>query len=261
MKLGMIGFPDEQSFRLAGDKGLGFLEFCVNSEEDLLTFYEQVDELEEWKDIYGIAVQSIGRWGTNKLHSDGEIIEEELDHSFRLIDAAHRLGCEHFVCGVNYVENISYFDNCKAAIRFLAKLIHYAREKKVKISTYNCRWNNFIVDDGSWKIIHGHLDMLGIKYDPSHARYAGGNYLKEMRDWGGRFNHVHIKGSVIIDGKRFDDPPAGLDQTDWASFLAILYAKKYAGGLSIEPHSANWQGELGEQGLDYTIDYMKKHMV
>ena len=110
----------------------------------------------------------------------------------------------------------------------------------------------------AWTVIHGFLPELGIKFDPSHSRYAGGDYLREMRDWGERFYHVHIKGSVIINGERFDDPPAGLDQTDWQSFMAILYAKGYSGGLSIEPHSHNWEGELGEKGLDYTVNFMRK---
>jgi sugar phosphate isomerase/epimerase len=63
---------------------------------------------------------------------------------------------------------------------------------------------------------------------------------------------------LIIDGKRFDDPPAGLDQTDWGAFFSILYAKNYQGGLSIEPHSQVWKGELGEKGVNFTVNYMKK---
>lgn len=75
-------------------------------------------------------------------------------------------------------------------------------------------------------MIHGHLKDLWIKYDPSHSRYAkGADYLSEMKKWGDRFAHVHIKGSMLIDGERFDDPPAGMDQTDWGAFMAVLYAK------------------------------------
>lgn len=149
-------------------------------------------------------------------------------------------------------------ENCKSAVSFFSKLIEYASPKGVKISAYNCHWNNFIDNAEGWIPVLGELPGLGIKYDPSHSRYAGRDYLKEMRDWGERFNHVHIKGSLIIDGKRFDDPPAGLDQTDWGSFMAVLYAKNYKGGLSIEPHSKTWRNELGEKGVQYTIDYMKK---
>ncbi|MDQ0341405.1 hypothetical protein ACFFF5_05115 [Lederbergia wuyishanensis] len=39
--------------------------------------------------------------------------------------------------------------------------------------------------------------------------------------------------------------------------MAILYAKGYDGVLSIEPHSHNWEGELGERGIDYTVEFMK----
>ena len=42
---------------------------------------------------------------------------------------------------------------------------------------------------------------------------------------------------------------------------AEKYAAKYAGHLSIEPHSATWQGDLGERGLDLTIRYMRSLIV
>ena len=41
----------------------------------------------------------------------------------------------------------------------------------------------------------------------------------------------------------------------------IGYAKGYEGGLSIEPHSANWHGELGERGIDYTVRYFRELML
>jgi len=261
MKLGLIGSPVEESFIKAKDKGLSFLEFCININDDIDQFLENIPLISKWSKTYDIGIQSIGRWGTDKIDANGEIIEKELQKSFQLIDAASFLGCENFVCGCNFVKELSYYENCRIAIEFLSKLIEYGNEKGVKISTYNCRWNNFICDDMAWTVIHGYLTDLGIKYDPSHSRYASCDYLKEIRDWGNRFNHVHIKGSLIVNGKRFDDPPAGLDQTDWHSFMAILYAVQYKSGLSIEPHSHNWEGELGEKGLDFTIDYIKKLLV
>src|SRR5690625_4230288 len=243
MKLGIIGEPTEMSFKKAQEKGLEFLEFCINVGSDIDQFLNDVKNISEWIKTYGVGVQSIGRWGTDRIDSEGNLIEEELNYSYQLIDAASELGCEHFVCGCNYVEELSYYENTKAAIEYFSKLIDYGKEKGVKISTYNCDWNNFVDNDVAWTMIHGYLKDLGIKFDPSHSRYGGRDYLKEMKDWGERFYHVHIKGSVIIDGKRFDDPPAGLDQTDWGTFMAVLYAKGYKGGLSIEPHSPVWRDE------------------
>jgi hypothetical protein len=61
----------------------------------------------------------------------------------------------------------------------------------------------------------------------------------------------------IVGGKRTDDPPAGLDQINWPALIALLYVKRYNGGLSIEPHSGVWQDGLGAWGVDYTINYFK----
>lgn len=257
MELGIIGAPKEESFRYASEKGLSFLEFCLNIGYNLDEFFGNLEEIKRWINKYNVKVASIGRWGTDRIDKAGNIIEEELQISYKLIDAASELGCKNFVCGCNYIEELSYYENCTAAINYFSRLIEYGKEKGVKISTYNCRWNNFVVDPMAWTVVHGYLKDLGIKFDPSHSIYAGGDYLKEMRDWGHRFYHVHIKGSLLIDGNRYDDPPAGLDGTNWGAFMAILYAVKYEGGLSIEPHSRNWHGELGEKGVDYTISYIR----
>ena len=134
-------------------------------------------------------------------------------------------------------------------------------KKNIKIATYNCRWNNFVCNAEAYKIIHGYLKDLYIKYDTSHCINAGGDYLQETRDWGKRFIHVHLKGAVKIEGKVYDNPPAGMDQTDWTSFMGILYGLGYDGGLSIEPESAYWHGELSDRGVDYTIRYFRNMMI
>lgn len=257
MKLGIIANPETDSFHQAKAQGLEFLEFCINVGSDVEAFAAKTPALKQASEETGVTVGSIGRWGSDRIGVRG-IEEEELRLSFRLIDVAAQLGCPNFVCGVNYVEELSYFRNAELAIEYFGRLIEYGKPKGVAISAYNCHWNNFVDNDMAWTVVHGHLPELGIKYDPSHSRYAGRDYLKEARDWGGRFRHVHLKGSVLIDGERFDDPPAGLDQTDWGTFMAILYGKGYQGGLSIEPHSHVWQGELGDKGVQFTIDYMRK---
>jgi sugar phosphate isomerase/epimerase len=258
MKLGIIAAPEVASFKMASELELEFLEFCFHIDPSPIdNFIEVVSLLKAQSEISGVTVESIGRWGNDHVSADG-ILQESLMRSYQLIDAAAFLNCRNYVCGCNYVDELSYFDNCKLSIEYFGQLVEYGKEKGVDISAYNCPWNNFIDQPDTWKIIHGHIKDLGIKYDPSHARYAGRDYLKEMKDWGIRFNHIHLKGSLMIDGDRVDDPPAGLDQTDWSAFMAVLYAKKYQGGLSIEPHSSIWQGNLGEQGIRYTRDYFRQ---
>ncbi|MDT8860203.1 sugar phosphate isomerase/epimerase [Alkalihalobacillus sp. MEB130] len=261
MNLGIIAKPTEESFQCARDKGLHFLEFCINDGHDVEGFYNDRYQLKKWVEQYDIQVGSIGRWKSLRIDQKGQIIESELEKCFKLIDAASDLKCSNFVCGVNYVPELSYYENCTAAIGFLSRLVEYAKSKNVTVSTYNCRKGNFVNTPETWKVVHGHVTELGIKYDPSHCRYDGGDYLKETMEWGDRFQHVHLKGSLLVDGKRVDDPPAGLDQTDWKTFLSLLRVKGYHQGLSIEPHSPIWTGELGEKGVDYTISYMKNLLV
>ncbi|MDL0435873.1 sugar phosphate isomerase/epimerase [Niallia sp. SS-2023] len=258
MKLGIIAKPTRESFKDANQSQLDFIELCLNEGQDVAEFHKNRNQLVKWKKQYGIEVASIGRWKSIRLDKQGHVIQAELEKCFQLIDVASELECGNFVSGCNYVDELSYYDNCSSAIAFFSALIDYAKPKGVRISSYNCRKVNFVHNPEVWKIIHGHLKDLGIKFDPSHSRYFGGDYLQETLDWGDRFNHIHLKGSLIVNGTRVDDPPAGLDQTDWKSFISLLRAKGYTGGLSIEPHSPIWTGELGKSGVNYTIEFMKK---
>ena len=157
---------------------------------------------------------------------------------------------------------MSYYENCGLAIRYFEELLALGKETGVKIAVYNCRWNNFVCCDPAWTLILGHLPELGIKYDASHCINESENdYLEEIKKWGSRFYHVHIKGTLRIGGDHVDDPPAGLDMINWNALMGMLYAVGYDGNLSIEPHSGVWEGELGEKGIDYTIRYIKERML
>lgn len=260
MQLGIIGWINEESFSKAKARGLDFIELDVNNRAE--EFLAHVEDIKKYTSDYGMPIAAIGRWGENKLGLSGEILEDELALECRLIDAAAELGCPVYMTGCNRVEGISYYENITGAIHYFEKLLAHGKEKGVKIATYNCRWNNFVHSGMAWKLIHGHLPELGIKYDPSHCIYDGsGDYLGEVKEWGHRFYHVHIKGSLKVNGERVDDPPAGLDQTNWGAFMGMLYQKGYTGGLSIEPHSPTWSGELGEKGIDFTVSYMKQLIV
>lgn len=258
MRLGIIGWINKEEFKRAKERKLEFIEICVNERHE--AFLAGIEELKGYSQAYEMPIGSVGRWGEDKITAKG-IKEEELEIDYRLIEATKALDCDIYITGCNYVENLSYYENYTLAISYFEKLIEHGKKHGVKIATYNCRWNNFIHSDPAWTIIHGHLKDLWIKYDTSHCIYDGGDYLSEAKKWGERFAHVHIKGALIIDGKRFDDPPAGLDQTDWGSFMAVLYAKGYDGNLSIEPHSSNWHGELGQKGIDFTIKYIRNIML
>lgn len=261
MKLGIINGWSEDSFAYVAQKGLHAVEFCCNHNYDSMEVAGHVDEIRARMAKYDVIVGSIGRWGQRRIDENGNIIESALQHDKNLIDAASALGCPVFNTGCNAVEGKTFEENCKIAIDYFGKLLDYAKGKNVKIAVYNCSWENFVVNDPAWEIVLGALPELGLKYDTSHCLGRGGDYIKEMFKWGERIYHFHLKGSMYIDGRHYDDPPAGLDQVNWGEVMNLLYTKGYNGMISIEPHSGKWMGVRGQWGVDFTIKFITPYIM
>ncbi len=257
MKLGIITAPTPAGLRRVAELGLEAAEFDLNVGADLAAVWQDRAALRQAAAETGVAVGAIGRWGPDRV-SEAGVIEEELQREQQLLALCGELSCPVYITGCNRVEGLSLYDNATLAIDYLSRLITAARPLGVKVCTYNCHWNTFLDCDPGWSIVHGHLKELGIKFDPSHSLAGGRDYLAEMRQWGHRFAHIHLKGSLYCGGEHVDDPPAGLDGTDWSAFMAMLYYLHYDGMLAIEPHSPTWQGNLGEAGLQYTIETFRK---
>ena len=71
---------------------------------------------------------AVGRWGSDRIDENG-IRQEELELEYRLIDATAYLGCDVYITGCNYVESLSYYENCTHAIAYFEKL-HRLRQGK-----------------------------------------------------------------------------------------------------------------------------------
>lgn len=255
MKLGMIS-PSHDAAGIQRIKALGldYAEFDVNADD---ISYLNRAEIRKALSETGVKLGAVGRWGRDRITADGSICAKEQKDEFDLIDMCAELSCPVYITGCNYVDRLSYYQNVSAAIAYFQSLIDYAAGR-VKLCVYNCSWNNYVNKPHEWDIINDHLKALGIKFDPSHTVNGGRDYLSEAALYGANFDHVHLKGTLNIDGRHIDDPPAGMDMINWGALLSILRKYNYQGMLSIEPHSATWQGELGEQGLKYTIDYFNK---
>ncbi len=262
MKLGMIRrYDDENAFDYLREKGLDCMELCLNYENEAQGFIEKAPVLLERSKAAGIPFASIGRWNASPLDENGKIRPHLLDEAFKTMDAAASLGCPVYVCGCNWVDGLSIYKNYSATVNFFGEILDHARPLGLKVATYNCHWNNWVIDANAWKIVLGEYPELGIKFDASHSIEADRDYLGELAEWGNRIYHVHVKGYVRINGNTLDAPPAGLDSINWPTEMAILYKYGYDGALSIEPHSGVWQGDLGQRGVDYTIRFMRNLMI
>lgn len=258
MKLGMINSFENKSFDFIKDNNLEFLEICLNYDQDCNNFIAAKENIKENISRTGIPVQSVGRWN-HQINKGGKLDKEKLKLYLDTLDTAKEIGSSVFVCGINYDDTVSKYKNYTAAIELFGTLIEKAGETKIAVE--NCEWNNFIVNPEDWEIVIGELPGLSIKYDCANAYNRGSDYLREINDWGEHISHFHIKGTTHAGPKPVDDPPAGMDDIKWGSVFSVLYARRYDGGLSIEPHSAVWQGELGCGGIKFTQNYIKQFII
>ncbi len=254
MKLGIIAPQhNKMGIEYVANLGLKWTEFDVNDDD---ISYLNIPEIKSALDEYGVNIGAVGRWGRPRINKDGSINTKEQNDERALIDFCREVGCPVYICGVNYVPEISLYSNYSSAIAYIQSLVDYAGGD-VKVCIYNCSWHNYLYDETAWKLVGGHIPALGIKFDPSHSINGGRDYIRETLDYGHMFYHVHLKGTINIDGVHVDDPPAGLDSINWGMFLSLLAKQGYDGMLSIEPHSATWQGELGSRGVEYSVNYFK----
>ncbi len=263
MKLGMINCrPDKDSLAYVKGLGLSFIEICNNNNEETLYCHEHIGQYIADVKEAGLSFGSIGRWNAT-LNVGGKVNEEEFAIVSKTLDDAITAGAPTFVVGCNYDDSVSLYKNYTAAIEVFGRFAERARGTGTKVAIYNCDWNNFVYNEEAWKIVLGELPEVGLKYDASHAYNRRSDYMRDISDWGDRFAHVHVKGTVITGGRGVDDPPAGMDDLKWPSIFAALYARGYDGCLSIEPHSAAWQfhTERGKAGVRFTVDYISKFIL
>lgn len=265
MKFGIIcSYEKEQTYETVKKLGLDGMEFTVNDNIDSEKFLRDVPVIKERLEKHGLLCLSTGRWGMRRVDADGNIIPEALQHDKNVILGASMLGCPVFNCGCNYAENRTEDENCEIAINYFGQLIEYARDKNVKVAVYNCNWANFVVEPRQWDKILPALPELGIKFDSSHTitqKLTYDNYLSYMARYGDRFYHFHVKGCLLIDGKHYDDPPAGMDGINWGAVFDVLYSKNYDGAVCYEPHSQYWTGRKGRWAIDYSVNYIKQFLI
>ncbi|MFV0255534.1 MAG: sugar phosphate isomerase/epimerase family protein [Erysipelotrichaceae bacterium] len=189
---------------------------------------------------------------------DGQINAEQLEIDKQLITRCSQLGATKFVTGCNCDVGLSMAENRKLAIEYFTQIIAFGQSCNVDICIYNCDWNNYVYTEYEWRQIIDPVEGLMIKYDPSHSFYRDQDYLVEICNRHPKIGHFHVKGGMKIAGKRYDDPPAFMDQIDWNSIFSILNIENYEYFVSIEPDSLNIEKEKMLRGVAYTYDSLKK---
>ncbi len=259
MRIGFITNGTERDLEFARAEGIPVVE--INIHTDLTDWEERSESYRNLLEKYGIGVTAMGLWGKNYISPDPSERESCLQELRRHVDLAARLGARVVMTGGGLNQGEPVFEQAKKACIVLKPLVAYAQEKGLTFAFYNCHWTNHVTGPEAWDVVLKELPGVGIKFDPSHPINDGLDYLKHARDYGAHFVHLHAKGTVRIAGEWFDDPPAGMDQTDWRTLFAILYKHNYQGDISIEPHSRTWTGDRYYWGIRFSKRFLETFLM
>lgn len=247
MRIGFIARPIEDDFEFAALKEFPCLE--LNFDEDL-TALDRTHDVNLWRRKYEVDISSVGLFGRNYLADDATEREAHLAALRRVTDYARAVGAPILTLGGGLNPALSLEQSCARAVEVLGPAVQYAEGLGLKVAFYNCHWANFITSAESWGPILTAFPNAGIKFDPSHPVYDGLDWAPQLAAWGHRVYHTHAKDTLFVDGKPFEDVPAGLGDTHWGRFFALLYHHGYRGDINIEPHSKTWdRGEMFYCGI------------
>ncbi|HYG76179.1 MAG TPA: sugar phosphate isomerase/epimerase [Planctomycetota bacterium] len=258
MRIGMIADWVEADIKFAADTKIPYVEFipwCPMSE-----FTGKRKEVETLLDKYNVKTSAMGFFNHDIIHPDATKRASELKDVNEMIDLCKAWHTPVFMIGAGELQKgRNEQEALRESIEALKRIVNYAGERGITVAVYNCHCWNYCVTPRHWGALLSAIPQIRFKYDCSHSYYDGRDYLSEIRDFGQYFAHFHVKGCVKAEGRRLDDPPAGLDQIDWRSVMALLYKCEYKGVLSLEPHSPLWTDakRMKYQGLRFSANFIR----
>ena len=246
MRIGFIARPVEDDFEFAALKHIPCMEFNFS---DDLEATRRVAEIKAWRVKYEVAISHVGLYGRNYLSDDAAEREQHFTDLRRIADFAKAIGAPLVTTGGGLNPGLSLEESCACVMELFPAAVQHVESLGLKFAFYNCHWTNFVVGPGAWGPLLEALPTVGIKFDPSHPVYDGKDWGEQLAEWGHRVYHTHAKDTLLIDGKPFEDVPAGLGDTHWGKFFALLYHHGYTGDINIEPHSRTWHGQMMYSGV------------
>jgi len=246
MRVGFITNLSEEDFKFAAENDIPCVEHISFGNVNVV---QESDHIKRMTKKYGVDFSMLALFSKNYITDDAAEAKRHLADAKTMIDLCADIGAPVMVTCAGEAEDRDFETNCARAVELFSTLVEYGKPKGIKIALYNCHITNFAYAPEAWEVILKQVPEMGLKFDPSHTFYDGRDYLKEARDWGHRFYHLHGKGVLMIDGQPFEDPPPGMDMINWGALMAVLYHHNYDADINIEPHARTWTGERRYAGI------------
>lgn len=231
----------------------------------------------------GVTISGLGYY-PNPLAPDPGEAAVYVEHIRKVIQAAKLLGVPvvNTFIGRDWTRSVD--DNWPRFLETWKPLIAFAEDHGVKIGIENCpmlftrdEWpggKNLAATPSIWRRMFHDIPSpnFGLNFDPSHFIWQRMDYLKAVREFGGRFVHVHAK-DARVDKHRLDEVGImgyplefhtpklpGLGDVDWGQFFSALTDAGYQGAVCIEVEDRAYEGslELRKQSLRQSGRYLRQ---
>jgi sugar phosphate isomerase/epimerase len=217
---------------------------------------------------HGVRISGLGYY-PNPLDPNPEHRRFVIDHLKKVISAAPRLEVRLVNTFIGRDPTRSPEANWPMFQEVWLDLVRHAELEGVNLGIENCpmlfsvdEWpggKNLAVSPAIWQAMFQAIASphLGLNFDPSHLVWQHIDYVRCVREFGGRIFHVHAKDTRIdpdrlyalgILGLGWHIPKLpGLGDVNWGQLFAVLNEAGYQGAVCIEVEDRAYEGSLHDR--------------
>jgi sugar phosphate isomerase/epimerase len=286
MQLGFVSaiLPElslDEVLAFAADEGFGCVEvmcwppggadrrYAGVTHIDVSNFTDdQAGRIRDLVALRGVALSGLGYY-PNPLDPNPEHRRTVIEHLRKVIKAAPRVGVRQVNTFIGRDWHKSIEDNWPQFLQTWPDIIHLAETEGVNIGIENCpmlftndEWpggKNLAISPAVWQAMFDAIPSphFGLNFDPSHLIWQHIDYVRCVRDFGKRINHVHAKDArldrdrldaVGIMGLAWHTPKIpGLGDVQWGPLFSALTDAGYNGPVCIEVEDRAFEGSLAQR--------------
>ena len=238
-----------------------------------------------WLGESGVSISALGYY-PNPLTPDLAEAQVYSDHIKKVILAAEvlEIGVVNTFIGRDWQKSIDA--NWPRFLEVWRPLIAFAEEHSIRIGIENCpmafsndEWpggKNLAIAPAVWRRMFNDIpsDNFGLNFDPSHLVWQQIDIGQAIREFAGKFVHVHAKDARVDKHRlyevgilgtplQFHTPKLpGLGDVDWGQFYSHLSDAGYDGPVCIEAEDRAYEGSLERRkaSLVQSGRYLKNFM-
>ncbi|HLJ96948.1 MAG TPA: sugar phosphate isomerase/epimerase [Gemmataceae bacterium] len=216
----------------------------------------------------GIAISGLGYY-PNPLDPNAEHRRVVVEHVRKVIAAAPRLDVRVVNTFIGRDPARSVDENWPLFQQVWPELIQHAEVAGVNVAIENCpmlfsldEWpggKNLAISPAIWEAMFQEIPSphFGLNFDPSHLVWQHIDYVRCVREFGGRIFHVHAKDTRIdadtlysrgILGLGWHTPKIpGLGDVEWGKLFSALTDAGYQGPVCIEVEDRAYEGSRADR--------------